>query len=170
MYRKTAAIILAGASAAVAQNVPATRLDSATIMRAEQAAIRYALEGDSKPARIIVDPRVAVNAMAPGRGTTLRPVWRTDSLAAFLKGTSRERDKVITCASRTSMGPRCDLIDADVFVTSSEPRFDGGLATVTVTLERKGLRGEIYYETLNIVMANTSAGWKLMKREQLGIS
>ena len=170
MYLKTAFLILAGASVAGAQDAPSTPFDSNTIMRAEQAAVRFALGSDSKPARIVVDLRVAHNATAPGRGTTVRPVWRTDSLAGFLKGTSRERDKVITCASRTSMGPRCDLIDADIFVTVSEPRFDGGLATVTVTIERKGARGQIDYETLNIVMANTSAGWKLMKKEQLGIS
>lgn len=172
MVIKAALLILAGASVAAAQSVQPTPLDSNTSMSAEQAAVRIALDSIhlGRPIRtVVINPLLAPMGSAPGSGQDLRPVWRTDRLAAFLKATSRERDKVISCASATSMGPRCDLLDADVYVTASEPRFDGGLATVTVTMEARGQRG-LFYETLNIVLTNTSAGWKVLKVEQLGIT
>ena len=172
MYHTAALLILAGASMAVAQDVPPTPLDSNTSASAEQAAIRYALDSVAAngSGRVVINPMIAPNAAAPGRGEALRPIWRTDKLAAFLKAPSRMRDSVINCASRTSLGPRCDFLDADSYVTASDPRFDGGLATVTVTIEQRGSRGLIYYRTYNIVMTNTSNGWKVMKFELLGIS
>jgi hypothetical protein len=171
MQIKTALLILASASVAAAQDVPQTPLDSNTMASAEQAALRFALDSAGvKPGRIVVSPNVAINATAPGRGDALRPIWRTDRLAGYLKATSKVRDSVISCASRTSMGPRCDFIGADTFVTLSEPRFDGGLATVTITIEQPGARGGIHYRTYNVVMSNTSAGWKMLKMELLGIS
>jgi hypothetical protein len=164
-------LVVAGASVAGAQDVPPTALDSNTSASAEQAAVKYALDtAGVRGGKLVLNPLLAPMAAAPGRGSDLRPVWRTDRLATFLKASSRERDKAISCASNTSMGPRCDLIDADRYVTSSEPRFDGGLATVTVTIEERGQRGEIAYRTYNIVMTNTSNGWKVMKMELLGIS
>jgi hypothetical protein len=172
MQIKAALLILAGASVALrAQDVAPTALDSNTTASAEQAAVKYALDSAGvHGGKLVVDPLLAPMTMAPGRGSDLRPVWRTDLLAAFLKASSRERDKAISCASNTSLGPRCDLIDADRYITASEPRFDGGLATVTVTIEERGPRGAIDYRTYNIVMTNTSNGWKVMKMELLGIS
>ena len=171
MY-KAALLILASASVAMAQDVPPTPLDSNTSASAEQAAVKYALDSAAavRGGRIVISPVLAINAMAPGRDGALRPVWRTDRLGAFLKAPSLPRDSVISCASRTSLGPRCDFINADTFVTASDPRFDGGLATVTVTVEQPGARGGVYYRTYNIVMTNTSNGWKVVKMELLGIS
>jgi hypothetical protein len=174
MYLKTAAIILASASVAVAQDVPATPLDSTTIMRAEQAAVRVAL--DSSFIRVgsglVVNPMLIPTGgvLKQGEELALRTVYRTDALAAYLKASTRQRDSVIKCASRTSMGPRCDVVGADAYVSASHPRFDGGLATVTVQIEAQGTRGSLASETLNIVMANTSAGWKVLKLERLGRS
>lgn len=172
MQITAALLIVAGASVALgAQDVAPTRLDSNTTASAEQAAVKYALDSAGvKGGKLVIDPLLAPMTMAPGRGNDLRPVWRTDRLASVLKASSRERDKTVSCASNTSMGPRCDLIQADAYVTASEPRFDGGLATVTVTIEQRGARGAIDYRTYNIVMTNTSNGWKVMKMELLGIS
>lgn len=171
MQIRTALLILAGASVALgAQDVPPTPLDSNTVMSAEQAAVRFALDSSRiRPGKmLVVNPMVVPTGGATeGEGLALRPVWRTDRLAAFLKVPARVRDSVVSCSSRTSMGPRCDLIGADGYVSSSEPRFDGGLATVTVTIEAQGTRGVLASETLNVVMANTSAGWKLLKLERL---
>jgi hypothetical protein len=161
-------MVVASASVVGAQDVPPTPLDSNTSASAEQAAVRYALDSAGiRGGRLVLNPLLAPMAAAPGRGSDLRPIWRTDRLATFLKASSRERDKAISCASNTSMGPRCDLIDADRYITASEPRFDGGLATVTVTIEEPGERGLITYRTFNIVMTNTSNGWKVMKFEKL---
>lgn len=172
MQIKTALLILAGASVTVgAQDVPPTRLDSNTVMTAEQAAVRFALDSSRiRPGKMIVVNPMSVptgGGTEGGEGQSLRPVWRTDRLAAFLKVPARMRDSVITCVSQTSMGPRCDLIGADAFVSSSEPRFDGGLATVTVTIEAQGTRGTLAHETLNVVMVSTGAGWKVLKLERL---
>ena len=171
MHLKTALLILAGASmAAQAQDVPPTRLDSNTVMTAEQAAVRFALDSSRiRPGRmIVVNPMVVPTGGATiGEGLALRPVWTTDRLAAFLKVPARFRDSVVTCSSRTNMGPRCDLVGADAYVSSSEPRFDGGLATVTVTIEAQGTRGTLAQETLNVVMVNTGAGWKVMRLNRI---
>ena len=172
MQIRTALLILAGASVvAQAQDVPPTRLDSNTIMTAEQAAVRFALDSSHiRPGKmIVVNPMVVPTGggTEAGEAMSLRPVWRTDRLAAFLKVPARFRDSVVTCASRTSMGPRCDLIGADAYVSSSEPRFDGGLATVTVTIEAQGTRGTLAQETLNVVMVNTATGWKVLRLERL---
>jgi hypothetical protein len=174
MYIKTALLFLAGASVAAAQDVPPTPFDSSTLMSAEQAAVKIALDSSF----IRTGPTLALNPMLiptggvlkEGEVTTLRAVTRTDSLAAFIKATVKQRDSVIKCASRTSMGPRCDVVGADAYISASQPRFDGGLGTVTVTIEAPGTRGALASETLNIVMANTSAGWKPMRVERLGRS
>jgi hypothetical protein len=169
MQIRTALLIVASASmTAAAQDVPPTPLDSNTSASAEQAAVKYALDSAGiRGGRLVLNPLMAVMAAAPGLGRDLRPTWRTDRLATFLKASSRERDKAVSCASNTSMGPRCDLVDADRYITASEPRFDGGLATVTVTIEEPGERGLLNFRTYNIVMTNTVNGWKVMKIEKL---
>ena len=161
-------IVVAGASVAGAQDVPPTRLDSNTTASAEQAAVKYALDSAGvQGGRLVLNPLQSAMAAAAGRGLDLRPIWRNDRLATFLKAPSRERDKAISCASNSSMGPRCDMIDADSYITVSEPRFDGGLGTVTVSIEQPGPSGKILIRTYNVVMANTSNGWKVMKMELL---
>lgn len=174
MVIKTAVLILAGASVAMAQDVPTTPFDSTTLMSAERAAVKIALDSSFiRPGPgLVVNPMLIPTGgvLKEGEVTTLRAVIRTDSLAAFLKGTTKERGAVIKCASQTSMGPRCDVIGADAFISASQPRFDGGLATVTVMIEAQGTRGSLASETLNIVMANTSAGWKAIRVERLARS
>lgn len=174
MHLKTAFLILASASAAAAQDVPPTPLDTAAVMGAEQAAVRVALDSSFIRAGsgLVVNPMLIPTGgvLKEGEELALRNVNRTDALAAFLKGSTRARSDVIRCASRTSMGPRCDVVGADAYVSVSQPRFDGGLATVTVMIEAQGTRGSLASETLNIIMANTSAGWKVMKLERLGRS
>src|SRR5688572_26513093 len=133
MYFKAAALILAGASVSIAQDVPPTPFDSTTLMTAEQAAVRVALDSSFiRPGpMLVVNPMMIPTGgvLKEGEVTTLRAVTRTDRLAAFLKGTTKGRDDVIKCASRTSMGPSCDVVGADAFVSASQPRFGGGLAT-----------------------------------------
>jgi len=162
------------AGMAQAQDVPPTPFDSNTVMTAEQAAAKIALDSSFIRAgrMLVVNPMLIPTGgvLKEGEELALRAVPRTDRLAAFLKGTAMERDKVIKCASRTSMGPRCDVVGADAYVSLSQPRFDGGLATVTVTIEAQGTRGALASETLNIVMANTSAGWKPLRVERLARS
>jgi hypothetical protein len=176
MYIKAALLILASASVVMAQDVPPTPLDSNTVMSAEQAAVRIALDssfiraGTAIALNPLMIPVGATSRVEPVVELPLRPVTRTDKLAAFLKASTQERAKVISCASSTSMGPRCDVVGADAYVSASNPRFDGGLATVTVTIEAQGTRGSLAYETMNIVMANTNNGWKVMKFERLGRS
>lgn len=169
-----AALFLAGASVAMAQDVPSTPLDSNTVMRAEQAAVRVALDSSfiRAGAGLVVNPMLIPTGgvLKEGEELGLRIVYRTDALAQYLKGQTKLRNDVIKCASRTSMGPRCDMVGADAYVSVSQPRFDGGLATVTVTIEAQGTRGSLASETLNVVMANTSAGWKVLKLERLGRS
>ena len=179
MYR-AAFFILASASmigvTAGAQDVPPTTLDSSTVMSAEQAAVRIALDssfiraGNAIAINPLLIPTGVAGVIDPAVQLPLRPPVRTDRLATFLKATMQERDKVISCATKTSMGPRCDVVGADAYVSASNPRFDGGLATVTVTIEAQGTRGSLAFETINVVMANTNAGWKAMRVERLGRS
>lgn len=175
MYR-AAFLVLASASMAMAQDVPPTPLDSNTVMSAEQAAVRIALDssfirpGSAIALNPLLIPTGVAGAVDPTVQLSLRPATRTDRLAAYVKATPQERGKVISCSSASSMGPRCDVIGADAYVSAANPRFDGGLATVTVTIEAQGTRGSLAFETLNVVMANTNAGWKPMRVERLGRS
>ena len=139
----------------------------------ERIALRAGLaEFRSKPRdlRISINPVMVAHGAAPGvSGTVRRPDNRTLALAREFGGSSRERASVISCPDIASEVPRCQLVDANVYVSLSDVKVDGSVASVTITFETIDKHG-LQYETLQLNLRMVRGSWRVENVEQLGVS
>jgi hypothetical protein len=66
---------------------------------------------------------------------------------------------------------RCRLVNAEVFISLSEPQIVENTARITITIETPGHRpGRGYYETVDVTLVRHGRDWKVSNISQLGIS
>jgi hypothetical protein len=135
----------------------------------ERVAVRAAVERavGSVPTglRIVIDPIIVYANEAPGgRDSIPRSRERNDYLARSVGASIRARSSVLDCSTRP-----CELVDADVLVSVSEPQIKGDDAKVTVTTVQRLKRGT-QYKTVNVLLKERGGTWKVVGFEDLGIS
>jgi hypothetical protein len=148
-----------------------------TVSNLERLAVRAALDRTVGSARvglrIVIDPMIVRSNDAPGyRSVAVRDSSRNSYLTRAFQARSLPRDSVVTCNPRP-----CQIRDADVLVTLSEPTITGDSATVTVTtqtpahrMHNVGLLTEVQYRTINVRFAKRGASWQVVGFDDLGMS
>jgi hypothetical protein len=140
-----------------------------TASRLERIALRAAVERaiGSAPShlRIVIDPTIVYANEAPGgRDSVARSAERNDSLARSFGARIQARSSVLDCSAHP-----CELLDADVLVSLSEPQIVGNDAKVTVTTVQRLKRGT-QYKTVNVILRGSGRTWKVVGFEDLGMS
>jgi hypothetical protein len=172
--KRSLAFLFVGLAAQLGAQTPTVRAsndsirpDSAIVLAVERLALRAALDWGTfnPPKKIVIHPNVVLQGMVPDiKASEQRLPWRNEALVAFFGATSKVRDSIVVCG-----GPAvtCSMSDADVFATLSEPRINGRVAAVTVSLERKTQRG-VQLVPLVVDMAGDGTTWVVSRVRLVG--
>jgi len=119
--------------------------------------------------RIVIDPNAVDPDEAPGKTAIgLRNTGRSEYLRQSFAATVRPRVEFISCDKRG-----CELRNADLMISLSNPQVAGDEASISVTIERSGRKGlskRLYYETNRFHLKRVGGAWKVDRVEQLGIA